>query len=480
MTNQLEERTPLFGAVHMPGPWHGCNRGELARACSLVLRLTCSGMTLVGVVLLPTVLSQLRSSITIFDAAARQDLVGIGSNASIELVLRPGTCCGRGSEGRRGICLPGDPNGLCCAAEVTLLCGAGSICYLNAQGNPYCCAPRTTGCANVCLDFNSASRIIEHVGSCNPVSPQGFNLDGTVLYVDAPWNASSMTYQLDGGQNIMFVDPPIRFGAGVFTMTATITPRFDGRVGRIGTEGNINLGILFLRASIAPLTGFVVYFNPPISGSTTATVILARNADLATVPPGLFAPFNFTLPGVALTPTGFIQRTQIPPGVTVPPGVTIPPGVALIPGGTFAPAAFTIPPGFTLPPDFTLLPPGVTLPPDTGILPPGVTFPPRNTTPPSGSPVQIVTVNISGVWRANVPVTFRIIRDGLKISVFVNESRAEVVEEITQSLSEPVDVDADLEAPLFISPRDVDFVGERLDLDASIADMSMSSSADFP
>lgn len=388
-------------------------------------------------VLLPVVFARLRSFVTIVDATVGEGFVGIRTNASTELLARPGTCCGRGSQGRRGICLPGDPNGLCCAAEVTLLCGAGSTCYLNTQGNPYCCAPRTKGCLDVCLDFNSASRVVEEGGSCNRVSPQGFRVDGTVLYVDAPWVARNMTYRLDGSQNITFVDPPIRFGAGDFTMRATITPRVDGRVGQIGFRGDMVLGFLFLRASMRPFTGFAVYFSPPISGSTTATVILGRNVHLDRLPPGIFSPSGTLPPLPTLVPN---PNFTLPPSFSFGPGFMISPGLIPIDGTI----PFTTPPGFTVP------------------------------------PAQIITVNISGIWQANIPVSFRIIRQGLNISVYVNESRAEVVEEITQALSDPVDVDSGLEAPLLISPRVVDDIEDRADLDASIARMSMSSSADFP
>jgi len=152
-------------------------------------------------------------------------LLGIITHSSTVQVGRPLKCCARGTEGRPGICLLGDPNGICCGSEVALLCGTGSKCYLNDWGHPYCCAPRTSGCANVCLDNFTSGKIISDGGSCNPVSPQGFNADGTVLYVDANWDANTMSYQLNGTENITFVDPPIQLGAGSFTMKFTIIPR---------------------------------------------------------------------------------------------------------------------------------------------------------------------------------------------------------------------------------------------------------------
>jgi len=148
---------------------------------------------------------------------------------STALVGKPLRCCARGFGGKPGVCLLGDPNGICCGSELALLCGAGSLCYTNGHNNPYCCGKHTSGCAHVCLDNSTRDNFVSSGGVCNPVSPQGFNADGTILYVEAPWDGNRMSYQLDGTHNITYVDPPIRLGTGDFTMTATVIPRSDAQ-----------------------------------------------------------------------------------------------------------------------------------------------------------------------------------------------------------------------------------------------------------
>jgi len=302
---------------------------------------------------------------------------------------RPRYCCSSDLTGR--MCLPGDPNGVCCGNGVALWCGAGSTCYTNGLSSPYCCAPNTVGCRNVCLDFGTARRFIESGGSCNPVAPQGFNADGRVLPVEAPWQASTMSYRLDGNQLIFYPDPPIRLGMGDFTMMATITPRTDGIVGFPSFSGDeIQPAVLYMRERTGAGTGYVVRLNPTRDGNTTATVVLGRDAGVMSL-------------------VDIVRPTQ------------------------------------------------------TGII-------------------QVVTVNISNAWRANVPVAFRVIRQGLGISVFVNNSLADVVPEETVTPSNPVDVDTGLgfDDLLFISPVISLSNADRIDLNANVADMSVLSSAHFP
>jgi len=177
----------------------------------------------------------------------REDTSGVFPTAFVAKAL---TCCAQGSGGMPGICLRGDPNGICCGSELALLCGAGSSCYTNAQGSPYCCGKHTSGCANVCLDNFTRGNYISRGGVCNPVSPQGFNADGTTLYVDAPWDGSRMSYLSDGTHNITFVNPPIQLGARDFTMTVTLIPRNDSVFGTqdIGTQ----FAVLMRRIEILP------------------------------------------------------------------------------------------------------------------------------------------------------------------------------------------------------------------------------------
>jgi len=355
-------------------------------ACSRTMnQLRCSGIILACGFVLVVSVAHLKHIGGFFGALKDHHFSG----ASADLVTRPDLCCSAGPTGQ--ICLPGDPTGVCCGTDVALWCGAGSTCYTNTFGSPYCCAPNTIGCQNVCLDLGTSIGVIQAGGSCNPVAPQGFNADGRVMPVEAPWDASSLTYRLDGNQFIFFIDPPIRLGTGDFTMAATITPRVDGQVGFPSfAGGEIQPAVLYVRERLGAGTGYVVLFNPTQGRNTTATVVLGRDAG-----------------GISLVDA-------------VPPFQT----------GT----------------------------------------------------VQMVTVNISNIWQANAPVSFKIIRQGLNISVFVNNSLANVVPEGTVTPSEIVDVDNGLgpDEALFISPPISSIIADRTDLNADIADMSILSSACFP
>jgi len=211
----------------------------------------------------------------------REDTSGVFPTAFVAKAL---TCCAQGSGGMPGICLRGDPNGICCGSELALLCGAGSSCYTNAQGSPYCCGKHTSGCANVCLDNFTRGNYISRGGVCNPVSPQGFNADGTTLYVDAPWDGSRMSYLSDGTQNITFVNPPIQLGARDFTMTVTLIPRNDSVFGTqdIGNQ----FAVLMRRIEILPedipedtFTGYSIAMEQVGLGNPVRiTITLSRNS----------------------------------------------------------------------------------------------------------------------------------------------------------------------------------------------------------
>jgi len=282
-------------------------------------------------------------------------------------------CCGRGSGGRRGMCLLRDARGVCCGAELALQCAHGSLCYMNGHGHPFCCVAGTAGCHNVCLDLFTRDMVLRRGGFCNSVSPQGFDADGVILYVDALWDGTARSYRLDGTQNIRLVDPPIRLGAGDITMAATITPRVDGRVSRLDEHGNSLSGVLFARIDLTKGTGFVVTFK-----ADTAAAIFSRG--------------------------GAAQNTR--------------------------------------------------------------------------EQMQSVMVDIAGVWRAKVPVSIRIIRQGLDVLFFVDNMPATVIQQ--HRARHPIDVDSDLNEPLLISPQFVPPRQSRHDLDANIADMSISSTAEFP
>jgi len=340
---------------------------------------------------------------------------------------------------------------------------------------------------------------------------------------------------LNGTQSIRFVDPPIALGSGDFTLRATVIPRVDGRVGQIGEDGSINLGVLFFRASITTFTGLVVSFNPPVfeNLTATATMVVARNANLddlarvllpirlppsVSLPPSIIGPdftnppgitVNITLPGGGtVPPDSIIGRLTVPPNFTVPPGVTLPGGVTLPPPGSSIPDDFTIPPGFSHP-GGGIIPGSLITAPGGARRTIGATSArakedaratestertesasathvqaikrgrQRNLQGISDSSIHSVTVNIAGIWQANVPVHFRFIRSGLNLSIYVNNSLAEVVIGSMITPLQPVDVDTDLDEPFLISPR-ASLLSERSDLDASIADLSIFSSANFP
>jgi len=342
-------------------------------------RLTCVGVMLSVLVLMLATLGHPADRNTIPGTLMSPLFQSTGVNTSNGLVERPFRCCNRGYEGPHGVCLLGDPGGICCGAEIALLCGAGSTCYLNGNGHPYCCGPGTSGCSHVCLGAHTRARVIERGGICNPISPQGFNVDGTVLYVDAPWNATSRSYKLNG-TNIHYRNPPLKLGTGDISMQATIIPHADGRVGKPGEESP---AVLYSRMNFIEGTGFVVLFDVDEDGSNRAQVILTRD-----------------LPLTRLTDRGISKS------------------------------------------------------------------------------VQVVRVDVPGGFRAGIPMHFKTLRSGLHILVFIDGVLANVTSAVTATDSQPVDIDSGLEAPLRVSPRSIDQLFPRTGLDASLANMSILSSAE--
>jgi len=158
----------------------------------------------------------------------------------------------------------------------------------------------------VCLDNFTRDNYVSGGGVCNPVSPQGFNADGTVLYVEAPWDGYRMAYQLDGTQNISFVDPPIRIGAGDFTMTATLIPRNDSTIG-ITNDADQQRAAVFrrLQVSSSRVSGYSLVLES-INGENAVLVSLARNSyaedrrlQQQEAGPALFVRFNLGVPILA-------------------------------------------------------------------------------------------------------------------------------------------------------------------------------------
>jgi len=102
------------------------------------------------------------------------------------------------------------------------------------------------------------------------------------------------------------------------------------------------------------------------------------------------------------------------------------------------------------------------------------------TGPPPGvqlAGIQIAEANISDIWQANVPVSFRATRQGLNVSVYINDSPVPVMLAPFNS-ARPPNVDASLQAPLLVSPRFIPgFSITENDMDAFVAEMSIASSA---
>jgi len=241
----------------------------------------------------------------------------------------------------------------------------------------------------VCLTPSTAQNTLENGGFCNPVSPQGFNAAGYVLYVEAPWDSENRRYSIDGNQSIMFVDPPFRIGAGDFTLRATITPRVNGRIGRLNANGEIQPATLFsqsMEGSPGTVTGLSVSFvDSNMNGniSNLVGVLLVRDAPVV-------SPNTFTN--------------------------------------------------------------------DNG---------------------QFIRVDITGTWQSNSPVSFRIVRQGARLLMYVNNT---LQNGVSSNNSQPLDISSADGQPFYVSPRldpDVSFE-MRSDVDGYLSDMSLQTSAELP
>jgi len=115
------------------------------------------------------------------------------------------------------------------ALVTPLLCGAGSTAYLNGNGHPFCCGPRSTGCRGLCVDPNLRDSILMSGRQCNGVAPQGLQTPGRIQYLGIPWDGQLQRYKC--GENVAIIDGmPFPRGTNDFTVTATITPRRDGQI----------------------------------------------------------------------------------------------------------------------------------------------------------------------------------------------------------------------------------------------------------
>jgi len=193
---------------------------ELSRSTS-VETISCQRQWGVGTIIL--VLFVL--CLTLFGAGRFQSSSDIGS--AIFLLDTSFHCCGRGLAGNQGRCLLAAAGSVCCAGEIPLLCSAGNTGHLNKYGHPYCCAPGTYGCGDVCVDPNRRNSILMGGGTCNDVAPQGLATPGRIQYLGIPWDGQLRRYRF--GMHTALIDVPLPAGIDDFTIAATITPLFDNR-----------------------------------------------------------------------------------------------------------------------------------------------------------------------------------------------------------------------------------------------------------
>lgn len=66
-------------------------------------------------------------------------------------------------------------------------------------------------------------------GGCDGSAPQGLQLPGEVLHIDAPWDATFRRYNFTQRISV-FNGFQYNFGRGDFMLSATVTPQVDGQV----------------------------------------------------------------------------------------------------------------------------------------------------------------------------------------------------------------------------------------------------------
>jgi len=136
-------------------------------------------------------------------------------------------CCASTSN-----CIVGAQDSVCCATSKPILCGSGSMGYMNSLGMPFCCALNSTGCGDMCVDKSMALAVQQYNGkSCNGVAPQGFKFwemsRDFVMTVNAPWGDHG--YNFDGTTSAS-IDSPIVFGTRAFVMEFVLTPKNEDLV----------------------------------------------------------------------------------------------------------------------------------------------------------------------------------------------------------------------------------------------------------
>jgi len=141
-----------------------------------------------------------------------------------ELAVPPLYCCASTSS-----CIVGTRESVCCATSTPILCGKGSMGYMNSLGMPYCCALNSTGCDDMCVDKSMALALQQYNGkACNQITPQGFKFwemsRDFVVTVNAPWDGRTQRYNFDGTTSAS-INSPIVFGTRAFVMEFVLTPK---------------------------------------------------------------------------------------------------------------------------------------------------------------------------------------------------------------------------------------------------------------
>jgi len=124
--------------------------------------------------------------------------------------------------------------------------------------------------------------------TCNDVAPQGLRTPGRIQHLDMPWDGQLQRYRF-GGRVARIDGLAVPRGRDNLTITATLTPRRDGRV-----SYDQRISILALRYNADPkfIYGIFLGFSErPDSDSTDIYFILG--ADITISPIGLVAQFAF-------------------------------------------------------------------------------------------------------------------------------------------------------------------------------------------
>jgi len=156
-----------------------------------------------------------------------REVVQLAEMAQIE--APPAYCCASASS-----CIVGTRESICCATSTPILCGKGSMGYMNSLGMPFCCALNSTGCDDMCVDKSMALALQQYNGKpCNGIVPQGFKFwemsRDFVMTVNAPWDDRARRYNFDGNTSAS-INSPIVFGTRAFVLEFVLTPKSENLV----------------------------------------------------------------------------------------------------------------------------------------------------------------------------------------------------------------------------------------------------------